>query len=211
MWGVIFSLVLVWLASGCDSRTSKLDEEVFLVAPGLTLKLVRYHEYLPLHYSGEVFRVMCSSPATESERGGKMREMGWKTLGGGPAIGSRNASELVPKVRKDYRVIDGEILVWLSIVFNVSYDGCHSFITWDPTTLPPEMLQPVEKPDYCQPSGGADCRYYDFLDENHPRYSNISATREGHISFDIHSTGLKDGFLHIKSDDGGRNWQLSPR
>jgi hypothetical protein len=65
------------------------------------------------------------------------------------ALGSDSASELLPLARADYLVGHDRTLVWKGTVLQVSFDGCSAFATWDPTTLPPERIDPVEKPDYC--------------------------------------------------------------
>ncbi len=86
--------------------TRKLDEMVFYEGPRFKLKLVRYYENLPLHYTGEVFRVQCASAKTANSPSHKTQDPGWVTLGNGGAIGSKSAAELVGRERQKYGVID---------------------------------------------------------------------------------------------------------
>lgn len=194
--------------SACSPR--KLDEAIFYDGPEFKLKVVRYHEYLPLHYTGEVFRVQCSSDKTANSPRREKQDPGWVTIGNGGAIGSTSAAELVDKVRPNYLVIDKSTLVWKGTVLNVSFDACGTFRYWDPTTLPEALIDPVDKPDYCAPKGSADCRYYDFHGDRAPRYEKVRADTSGQVSFTVHSKGFKDGAIfRVESSDYGKTWQVS--
>ena len=101
------------LLLGCTPDTRKLDEAMLYRGPQMRLKLVRYFEDLPLHYSGEVFRVQCASPQTRDFPANKTQDAGWVALGNGAAIGSKSAAELAERERANYRVIDDRTLVWI--------------------------------------------------------------------------------------------------
>jgi hypothetical protein len=189
--------------------TRKLDEAVFYDGPKLKLKLVRYYENLPFHYTGESFTVQCSSAQTANSPGHKTQDAGWRMLGNGRAVGSSSAQELVAQERENYMVIDDNTLVWTGTVFNVTFDGCGHFGTWDPTTLPKESIDPVPKPSFCAPGGNADCRYYDFQGERRPRFDDIRLTPTGTITFVARSKSFRpDGAVRVESKDHGRTWQL---
>ena len=200
---------LLALVTSCGGGTRKLDEAVFYDGPQFKLKLTRYYENLPLHYTGEVYRVQCGSPATAWSPAQKTQDSGWVTTGNGGAIGSKSAAELVPLVRDSYRVIDERTLVWTGNGFQVSFDACGHFGSWYPSRLPAEMIDPVEKPEWCAPAGTADCRNYDFFGDRHPKFEQIEVRPNGHVSFVVRTPALKpNGILHVESADSGRNWTV---
>jgi hypothetical protein len=126
------------------------------------------------------------------------------------ALGSGSASELLPLARTDYLVVRDRTLVWKGTVLQVSFDGCASFAMWDPTTLPAERIDPVEKPDYCAPKGTGDCRYYDFQDDRTPRYSEIRVTPGGTIDFRATSRSFTPTrTLRVRSEDSGTTWHVN--
>ena len=205
-------LLLLALLVSCGGRTRKLDEAVFYDGPQFKLKLTRYYENLPLHYVGEVYRVQCASPATAGSPAQKTQDSGWVTLGNGGAIGPRSAAELVDSVRDSYRVIDDETLVWTGNGFQVSFDACGQFQSWYPSRLPPEMIDPVEKPEWCAPAGTADCRNYDFFGDRHPKFEQIEVTPNGRVSFVVRTPALRpNGRLRVESADSGRTWRREVR
>jgi hypothetical protein len=207
---VAVAAVAVALAAGGCSGEWRLDETVFHDTPELQLKVVRYYENLPFHYSGEIYVVMCRSEATRDFPANETQDAGWRTLGRGGAIGTKRAGDVVQTIADRYRP-DGAILVWLGTVFQVSFDACGHFATWDPTALPPGQIDPVEKPDYCAPEGSADCRYYDFQGERAPAYDEIHAGADGHVSFRVRSGSLRGvEALRVASDDFGRTWAVAP-
>jgi len=154
--------------------------------------------------------VQCGSPATAWSPAQKTQDSGWVTIGNGGAIGSKSAAELVPLVRDSYRVIDDGTLVWTGNGFQVSFDACGRFQSWYPSRLPPEMIDPVEKPEWCAPAGTADCRNYDFFGDRHPKFEQIEVEPNGRVSFVVRTPALRpNGVLRVESADSGRNWAVS--
>jgi hypothetical protein len=207
---------LPWVAllfgaiSGCGSSMKRLDDAQVYKGPYFELKIVRYYESLPLHFTGEISVVQCRSPKTSGMPAGRTNDEGWKALGRVGALGSRSAEELVERVRREYLPIGDRILLWTSIVLMISDDGCNSFSTWDPISLPAEMILPVEKPDYCAPKGPADCRYEGFRGDRQPTYSEVRAIPNGAVSFLVRSRAFKTNqAFHVSSPDFGRTWQVS--
>lgn len=208
----VLKLAAVTLVStsllACSPETRKLDEASIYEGPHFRLKLVRYFENLPFHYTGEVFRVQCSSAHTSKSPSHTTQDAGWITLGNGGAIGSRSAAELVERERRNYLVIDEQTLVWTGNGVNVSFDACGSSRAWNPTSLPQELIVPAEKPDYCAPRGTADCSHYDFIGQREPKFEDIRVDRAGNVSFVIRSKALKDGkSVRVESTDFGKTWR----
>lgn len=204
-------LLAVGLVAACGPSVRKLDEAVFHEGPQYRLKLVRYYENLPLHYTGEVFRVMCASSGTANSPAHKTQDAGWVTLGNGGAIGSKSAAELAARERAHYRAIDENILVWLGNGVSVSFDACGRFAGWYPTSLPEHMIDPADKPEYCAPRGTADCRHYDFLGERAARFDELRAGANGEVSFVMRSSALREhGAVRVRSTDFGKTWTVEP-
>lgn len=202
------ALALVFLIA-CSPSTRKLDEAVIYEGPQFTLKLVRYFENLPFHYTGEVFRVQCASPQTSNSPAHQTQDAGWVSLGNGGAIGSKSAAELAERERRNYVVVDDHLLVWIGNGVNVSFDACGSFRGWHPTSLPEDLIVPAEKPDYCKPRGDVDCRHYDFLGDREPQFEDIRVTAQGSISFLVRSKAIRNGkSIRIQSQDFGKTWVL---
>ena len=202
--------LLLALLSSCGGGTRKLDEAVFYDGPQFRLKLTRYYENIPLHYVGEVYRVHCGSLETRHSPAHTTQDSGWVTIGNGGAIGSKSAAELVEPVRGAYRVIDERTLVWTGNGFNVSFDACGQFRSWYPANLPAELIDPVEKPEWCAPAGTADCRNYDFMGDRMPRFEQIEVRPDGRVAFMVRSPALRpDGALRVESADSGRNWEVT--
>jgi hypothetical protein len=201
------SLLLATVLTSCGGGTRKLDEAVFYDGPEFKLKLVRYYENLPLHYTGVVYRVMCGSAATANSPAHKTQDAGWVTVGNGGAIGSKSAAELVERVRDNYRVIDERTLVWTGNGFQISYDACGQFRSWYPTSLPRERIDTVPKPEWCAPKGTGDCRHYDFMGDRTPRFESVEVRPGGRVSFVARSAAFKPaGVIRIESSDSGRSW-----
>jgi hypothetical protein len=208
---MVLALLAGLALTACGSRTRKLDEVVFHDGPQFKLKLVRYHENLPMHYVGAVFRVLCTSDRTADSPAHKTQDAGWVTLGNGGAIGSKSAAQLVERERVNYRIVDEGTLAWLGNGVNVSYDACGAFRGWYPTALPAEMIDPVEKPDYCAPKGGADCRHYDFLGDRAPVFEALDVRPDGRIAFVARSKSIRPaGAVRVESPDSGRTWSVAP-
>ena len=209
--GAALALCL-WVASACSVSRHRLDEAVFHEGPDYSLKLVRWYEDYPLHFTGETAVVECRSPATLNEPAGQRNDAGWVVLGSIPALGSKSASELLPEARRRFLPVDEHILVWTGLTLNASWSGCRGFATWDPTTLPADLIDPAPRPDYCKPKGTADCKYEDFQGERMPDYSNVRASADGAVEFDVRSKGLRTGGpLHVASRDFGKTWEAAPQ
>lgn len=201
--------LLAALLGSCTGGTRKLDEAVFYSGPQFQLKLTRYYENLPLHYTGEVYRVHCGSRETRHSPAHATQDSGWVSIGNGGAIGSKSAAELVERVRSAYRVIDQRTLVWTGNGFQLSYDACGRFQSWYPTNLPPEMIDPVKKPEWCAPAGTADCRNYDFMGDRTPRFEQIEVRPDGRVAFVVRSPAFRpNGALRVESADSGRSWEV---
>jgi hypothetical protein len=204
-------LLLAIVLASCGGGTRKLDEVVFYDGPQFKLKLVRYHENLPFHYVGEVYRVHCGSAQTAQSPAHATQDAGWVTIGNGGAIGSKSAAELVEPVRADYRVIDERTLVWTGNGIEVSFDACGQFQSWYPTSLPAELIDPVDKPDYCAPAGTGDCRNNDFLGDRQPRFERIEVRLDGRVAFVARSAAFRpNGAVRVESADSGRTWAVRP-
>jgi hypothetical protein len=204
-------LLLATVLASCAGGTRKLDEAVFYDGPQFKLKLVRYHENLPFHYVGEVYRVHCGSAQTAQSPAHATQDSGWVSIGNGGAIGSKSAAELVEGVRDSYRVIDERTLVWTGNGVQVSFDACGQFQSWYPTALPADMVDPVKKPDYCAPVGTGDCRNYDFLGERTPRFERIEVKSNGRVAFVARSAAFRPtGRVLVESADSGRSWEVAP-
>jgi hypothetical protein len=196
--------------AGCYD-TRRLDEAVFYEGPAFSLKVVRFYRNLFMSYNGETFSVQCSSEGTRNYGAGKYTEAGWYELGSGGAIGTKSAEDVVEQIREQYIIVDDEILAIPGIGFRVSFHGCTRFKTWNPIDLPPEMIDPVEKPEYCAPTGGGDCRHYDYLDDRAPVYEDISIGADGRISFTVRTKTFKDvAGLRVSSEDAGETWRVDP-
>lgn len=203
-------MLAVVVLSACGPSTLKLDEAIIYEGAQFRLKLVRYFENLPLHYTGEVFRVQCSSAQTRNSPAHKTQDAGWVSLGNGGAIGSKSAAELAERERRNYLVIDDSILVWIGNGLNVSFDACGSFRGWYPTYLPDDLIVPADKPDDCKPKGNVDCRQYDYLGEREPHFKDIRVNSDGHVSFVVSSKALRNGkSVRVESADFGRTWKTT--
>ncbi len=207
---VLLALVAALLPAACGPRTRKLDEATFYDGPQFKLKLVRYHENLPLHYTGEVFRVQCASERTADAPAHATQDAGWVTLGNGGAIGSRSAAELAERERGNYRVIDERTLAWLGNGVSVSFDACGQFRSWYPTALPADLIDPVEKPEHCAPKGTGDCRHYDFLGDRVATFEQLEVRQDGRIAFVARSKSIRPaGAVRVESSDSGRTWAVA--
>jgi hypothetical protein len=199
------------LCASCTNSLSRLDEEVFYKGPAFSLKLVRYYESLPLHYTGEIFVVSCSSPATATSPAHQTQDHGWVQVGRGGAIGPKTAHDMVLRERSRYLVVTNMVLVVPGTVLRVSFDACGSFAQWDPLTLPGDLIVPSEKPDFCKPKGLGDCRYHDFQGDRVPQYDEITSEAMGMLTFTVQAKAFKDGQrLKVVTSDFGRTWSIQP-
>ncbi|MBS3964114.1 MAG: hypothetical protein KGZ80_06410 [Methylomonas sp.] len=197
------------LVTACDVSKERLDEAVFYDGPRFRLKLVRYYENYPLHFSGEVFRIQCTSDRT-GNAGTAMQDPGWVMVGQGAAIGSKSAQEVVERERRNYHVLGDEILAWTGNGLNVSFDACGQFRFWYPANLPADLIVPADKPDICAPKGKVDCRNYDFQGDRAPKFEAIWADAQGTVSFLVRSNAFRDNqAVRLRSNDYGKTWTFT--
>lgn len=206
MRGILVLACLSFVAA-CGPSARKLDEATIHDGPVYRVKLVRYHENIPLHYTGEVFRVLCASERTAASPAHRTQEAGWVTIGNGGAIGAGSAAQIAERERAHYVVIDERTLAWIGFGVNVSFDACGTFRGWSPTDLSPAMIDAVEKPEWCRPKGTGDCRHYDFFGDRQARFEDLRVTPEGRVSFTVRSQAFKGGAaVAVTSEDQGRTW-----
>lgn len=118
---------------------------------------------------------------------------------------------MVVQERSHYIVANDRTLAVTGTVLRASFDACGSFVQWDPTTLPADMITSVEKPDFCKPKGLGDCRYYDFQDDRTPQYADMISERAGMLAFTVQAKVFKDGLrLRVTTSDFGRTWAIQP-
>jgi hypothetical protein len=201
-----FAACAVVFYKACVPHTSRLDEVVFHDGPGHKLKIVRYYENLPLHYVGEVFRVMCQSPNTKKNPSHKFQDKGWRMLTNGGAIGTKSAVDLIEIVNPRFKTITENVLAYQSnIVLLVTFDACGSFSQWNPTLLPVEFIAPPADDQRCIKLTDGSCRYNLFEGDRFPVFDRIVVTQDGHISFLVKSKALlKTNAYRVESTDYGK-------
>jgi hypothetical protein len=211
--GVTRALAAVLAAialAACQRSIRHLDEHVFLKTPEITLKLQRYFRSAPLSFTGETYVVLCGSPQTIDAPGGEDHPAGWRVIGRGSAIGSESARALAASVAAQYLVLPRGTVVSSYVTIDFALDACRRVVSWSPTTLPPSMLVPIERPEFCQSLPAANCAMLDFQGERRPRYSAVRVTPNGEISFRVHSRAFAGiGFLDVRSDDRGESWAVT--
>lgn len=74
----LLTAILVLSVCACSEERRKLDEAVFLDTPQLTLKLMRYYEFLLFSYDGEIYVTQCSSPNSKELPASDISEAGWR-------------------------------------------------------------------------------------------------------------------------------------
>lgn len=201
------TFIVCVLLSGCNGL-EKLDEKVFYEGPHFKLKLARYYESILFHFNGEVFSVQCQSSATSSYQAKERQEAGWRLIATGAAIGTKNAQEVINLVTDDYIIISDQIFVKKGSGISVSFDACGTINGWYPTLMPLQLIDQIEKPDWCAPKGGGDCRHYDFEGDRQVRIDDIKTDNLGNISFLVRSKAFKDSAtFRIASSDYGRTWE----
>jgi len=202
-------IILCSLLAACGNPNQRLDEYVFYDGPEFKLKVVRSYRNIPFNYLGEHAVVMCQSENTAEFPAHDQQDAGWRMLGSGSGQGSKNAEEAAAAVKNDYQVLDEHTLIAKTSVFNISFDACGHFINWDPSRLPPSMMNPVQKPDSCAPNGPVDCRYYDFEGERAPRYEQIRVTGKGQVGFTASSKTFKGvTLLSVQTSNNGAVWHV---
>jgi len=207
--GLVYILTFCVLLAACGNPNQRLDEYMFYDGPQFRLKVVRYYRNIPFNQLGERAVVMCQSENTAKFPAHDQQDAGWRMLGAGDAQGSKNAKEAALKVKDGYEVIDDHTLIGKINVFNISFDACGHFISWDPRRLPQAMIDPVKKPDSCAPNGPDDCRYYDFEGDRAPRYERIHVAGKGQVSFTASSPTFKGvESLRIQTRNNGAVWHV---
>jgi hypothetical protein len=206
---VLSSIVMLAGALACKPSTKKLDEAPMYSGPFFTLKAVRYYEKYPMHYNGEVFRIACASPNTQTSPAHKTQDSGWVTLGNGGAIGTRSAQAVVDHERPHYIIVNDTTLAWTGPGLSVSFDGCGSRRYWHPTMLSREEIDTIPKPEYCAPAGTADCRHYDFLGDRQPVYGEITVEPNGTVEFTATSPAFRARRIRVRSTDAGKTWLVA--
>ncbi len=205
----IFVMTLCALLVACGNPNQRLDEYVFYDGPQFRLKVVRYYRNIPFNQLGEQAVVMCQSENTSDFPARDQQDAGWRMLGAGDAQGSNNAEEAALGMKGDYEVLDDHTLITKMNVFNISFDACGYFINWDPSRLPPAMIDPVEKPDSCAPNGPVDCRYLDFEGDRVPRYEQIHLAGKGKVGFTVSSPTFKNvDLLRVQTGNNGAAWHV---
>lgn len=209
----VLAVVLGIAAGGCSAGTEKLDEVVFHEGPEFRLKLVRYHENLPLHFVGDVARVQCASRGTAGSKPHKTQDAGWVALGHGSRDGkTMTAAQWAERERANYRVIGPRTLAWIGNGVSVTFDACASFSSWYPRSIPEAWIVPVDRPAHCAPTGKTDCRHLDFEGDRAPRFQDLQVTTSGEVAFTVLTRALKDAkSVRVRSTDFGRTWQAEAR
>lgn len=204
---------LIAVISYCGIQHWKLDEATFYKGPQFELKLTRYYENYPLHFTGKVFHVLCASNATRRDDLPGVLEHGWKEIASGVAFDSTSAKVLVDQRRSNYIIVNETTLVVVEQDVLISSDACGSFHSWSPSILPREMIEPAQKPPNCAPLGQADCSYYDLLiGERKPIYTDVLVAADGTISFSVHSLAFKNKqVVYVQTQDFGKTWKTEIR
>jgi hypothetical protein len=207
----IIALVGTLLAS-CFSSTRKLDETIFFVGSGFKLKLVRYYDDIPLHYSGEISVIHCATDQTRSIRAHtRTQEDGWmKVEHVGGVLGSKSSAEILERVQLKPRVIDEQTLTIIGDNrFLATFDGCRTFINWNVRQLPDELITQQPRPEHCKYLATDICPgVTTFEGDRLLQFSNVRIdTQSGYISFLVKSKAFKDGVnIAVSSRDRGRTW-----
>ena len=204
-----FGLLFLFTLLACGEPNQRLDEYEFYQGPQFRLKVVRYYRNIPFNFLGEQAVVMCQSENTGDFSANDRQDAGWRMLGAVPGQGNTSAREAASIVKDDYEVLDNHTLVAKTSAFNISFDACGHFISWDPGRLPAAMIDPVEKPDTCAPNGPVDCRHLDFEGDRAPRYDEISLPGNGQIGFTARSKAFKDvDLLRVQTRNNGAVWHV---
>ena len=204
-----YAIVLSALLLACGEPNQRLDEYVFYDGPQFRLKVVRYYRNIPFNYLGEYAVVMCQSENTRHHATHEALDAGWRMLGEANTQGNRDAREVALSSMVDYQVFDDHTLIGKKHAFNISFDACGHFISWDPTRLPQSMIDAVPKPDSCAPQGPLDCRYYDFESDRKPHYEQISVAGEGQVNFTVRTPTFKGvEALRVRTRNNGALWHV---
>jgi hypothetical protein len=208
---VVSSLLVaaLFVLPACGDPEQRLDEHVFHDGPQFRLKVVRYYRNIPFSPLGEQAVVMCRSANTAGYSGDRPQDAGWRVLGSVDVRDSTSARQAVPDVMENYIVRDEHTLIATTRAFNISFDACGHFSSWDPVNLPATMIAPAQQPDSCAPAGPVDCRELAFAGERAPRYAQIRVTGEGEVEFTVRSTAFRDvEMLRIHTRNQGAEWHV---
>lgn len=198
----------------------RIDERVFYQGRGLELKVVTAFENLPLHFTGNVYRVQCRSTKTANFAPTKFSDPGWQSYvplyNGFQALGYRSDSKhdierLVEVARVGYHITDElTLMVESGTGVAVSFGGCASFAVWN-YDLVDESLLIETSPEFekCQAnlqesqqwphiqqlikrhgSIARACQYSKFEGVNKPHFGNFSASQTGAARFEISSSAF---------------------
>lgn len=210
--GTICFIALVGtLLASCFSSTRKLDETIFFDSSGFKLKLVRYYDDIPLHYSGEISVIHCATDQTRSFRAhSNTQENGWSKVEHIGAFGSKSSTENLERVQLKPRVIDEQTLTIIGDNrFLATFDGCRTFINWNAWQLPDELITQQPRPEHCKYLPADICPgVTTFEGDRLLQFSNIRIDpQSGNISFLVKSGAFKGGVnIAVSSEDRGRTW-----
>jgi hypothetical protein len=220
----VFLIVALIGHRACSSRV--LDEMIFYEGSGLKLKVVTVYENVPLHFTGNTFRIQCQSDKTKAFVATQYSEKGWQHylpiyVGfenlGYTSESEMSVDELARVAREGYRVTDHEtLIVQTGNGLFITWNGCLSFRDWNFNELPRDLL--IEStPEYeeCRKkteanlewphvqkrietygSAEAACQIAKFQGAGRPTISQLEATSDGAASATISSSAFK------KSADG---------
>ena len=213
------------------SYNEKLGETTFLKNEMIELRLITRYEYLPLHYSGDTYSVVCKTKQTKNfkAKSNLYIEQGWNTI---PSI-ALNCS-VDDKIKCDHRKLSEEAKKYFyffdrsSIVsisdygVYVSFNGCQEFAYWDIALLINE-LKVIHSSDFkkCQENlikernqgipntMNINCFYLNFIGGNKLVFSNVNASDKGRISFFVTSKAFRRGEVsYVESLDFGKTWNF---
>jgi hypothetical protein len=193
---LIFILAVLALTS-CNS-IRELDQAQIYKGPKFELVLVRFYKNYPLHFSGVTFNVQCKSVNTLNSKAHDERRAGWAVVGGNSALDSETALQLLEEQRKNYIVVDEDILVRLSPdSFSVSFDACGSSNVWNVSSLPAEFLAKSVQP------------HVGYVPTS---FENIQVSANGQIQFTALSAKFADSkVIEVESTDFGYTWRVRQR
>jgi hypothetical protein len=201
--------MVVLVLAACGEPDRRLDEFEFYRGPEFSLKVVRYYRNIPFEQLGEHAVVMCRSGNTAEFTASDPRDSGWRVLGAVPGADNASAQAAASRVQDDYEVLDSHTLVARTTAFNISFDACGHFISWDPGRLPAALLVPAIQPDSCTSNDPADCRGSDFEGARAPRYDQVRVPGNGQVSFVVASKAFRGvAALQVRTGNQGAVWHV---
>lgn len=206
-------------AKSCVSH--RLDEKTFYTGHGLELKVITYFENLPLHFTGNIYRVLCKSEKTKDFPETKYNDAGYQSyvpiynglleLGYTPHD-KMNINKLAEAAKPGYVVADdGTVIVESGTDIFITWDGCASFTRWSLASLPdshliessPEFQSCMERYDKeahwphiqqeikTHGSISRACKASKFTGVHKPKFSNLNASRNGAASARVESSAIE--------------------